>query len=176
MAENQDRSVTKLGPILADEILRFLPHRFPMILIDRVLSIETVGSLETLDMSDKAGTKVHAVKMISQSDPIFQGHFPGRPIFPGVMTLETLAQTACFSVYASVAAQSKRPNLQVALVGFEEVRFRAPITPGDMLELRTNVARVRRGLFSFAATAHVGEKLVAEGNLLAHIEFLKEGT
>lgn len=162
-------------PLHSDEILKFLPHRFPMILVDRVLEINVAGDPTSLaDISDKTGTTVRAHKLISFSDPLFQGHFPNRPIFPGVMTLETLAQTACFSMYLNIANNDFSHSIQVALLGFDGVRFRSPIVPGDVLELRTKALKIRRSIMSFETSAHVDGKLVCEAEILAHLEYKKK--
>jgi 3-hydroxyacyl-[acyl-carrier-protein] dehydratase len=162
-------------PILADDILKFLPHRFPMILVDRIDEIVVAGDPKELDKcSDKVGTTVRASKLISLGDPVFQGHFPGRAIFPGVMTLEALAQTACFSMYTNVEQNGHEHNIEVALLGFDGVRYRSPVIPGDVLRLETKVTKVRRKIFAFETTAHVHDKLVCEAELLAQIEFVKK--
>ncbi len=124
-------------------VLRQLPHRYPFLLIDRVL--------------ERSDTTVHALKNVTVNEPFFQGHFPGRPIMPGVMILEAMAQASIFLLYG------KMPEGQVAfLAGVEGCRFRKPVTPGDQLHFHATLEFFRRGLGKAKVEAKVDEVLVAE--------------
>ncbi|RYZ67985.1 MAG: beta-hydroxyacyl-ACP dehydratase [Proteobacteria bacterium] len=159
-------------PLGADEIRNFLPHRFPFLLVDRVLEIDMKGDAADLNGNDtKIGSKIVAIKMITQNESVFQGHFPGRSIFPGVMTIEALAQAACFALYPGVHAQSRKTEFQVALAGVSNVRFRRPVVPGDRLVLEAVVKKARTSIWVFDAKAYVDDKVVCEAELMAQISF-----
>ncbi|WP_018465673.1 3-hydroxyacyl-ACP dehydratase FabZ [Calidithermus timidus] len=130
------------------QILQFLPHRYPFLLIDRVLEADE--------------KRFRALKNVSFNEPHFQGHFPGYPIMPGVLILEAMAQ-------ASVAVVTKQPEFKpgglVFLVGVEEARFRKPVTPGDSLILEGELLQYRRGLGKVRVEAKVEGEVRAEATL-----------
>ncbi len=163
-------------PIGADEVRNFLPHRFPFLMIDRVIEMDVKGDVVNLAGNEsKVGSKIVAVKMISQNESVFQGHFPSRSIFPGVMTLEALAQTACFTLYPGIQVQPQKTSFQVALVGMNDVKFRRPVVPGDRLVLEAVVKKARTSIWVFDAKAYVDDKVVCETELMAQISFSVEG-
>lgn len=133
-----------------DEIQRYLPHRFPMLLVDRIIDI------------DEATGKVVGLKNVSANEPYFQGHFPGRPIMPGVLIIEAMAQVGAVALL-------RRPEFQGKLAlfaGIEKARFRQMVVPGDQLRIEIE-PRGRRGrIGKSVAKAYVGEKLVAEAELM----------
>ncbi len=113
----------------AVQIQKVLPHRYPFLFVDRVVEIE-------------AGKTIHAQKLVSMSDPILQGHFPGNPIFPGVVQVETMAQVAILLANASGHFD---PETQVCFfMGIQEAKFRAPVVPGDLLDVFVTAERVGR--------------------------------
>ncbi|PZA06692.1 MULTISPECIES: 3-hydroxyacyl-ACP dehydratase FabZ [unclassified Meiothermus] len=130
------------------EILKFLPHRYPFLLIDRVLE------------ADEKHFRV--LKNVTVNEPHFTGHFPGYPIMPGVLILESMAQ-------ASIAVVARQPGVKpgglVFLVGVEEARFKKPVTPGDALVLEGELLAFRRGLGKVKVRAVVGEEVHAEATL-----------
>jgi 3-hydroxyacyl-[acyl-carrier-protein] dehydratase len=130
------------------QILQFLPHRYPFLLIDRVLEADE--------------KRFRALKNVSFNEPHFQGHFPSYPIMPGVLILEAMAQ-------ASVAVVTKQPEFKpgglVFLVGVEEARFRKPVTPGDSLILEGELLQYRRGLGKVRVEAKVEGEVRAEATL-----------
>lgn len=135
------------------ELLALLPHRYPFLMIDRVLECEP-------------GQRVVAVKCVSVNEPQFQGHFPGQPIFPGVLITEAFAQAA------GIVALSARPEHRgksVLLLGLDGVRFRRPITPGDRVILTVEKLYEKRNIWKFSARAEVEGRLVAEGELMATV-------
>jgi 3-hydroxyacyl-[acyl-carrier-protein] dehydratase len=140
------------------EILNYLPHRFPFLLIDRVLSLEE-------------GKSIVAVKNVAINEPFFQGHFPGNPVMPGVMILEALAQAAAILSFRSMNRDSTQ-NLLYYFVGIDHARFKKPVTPGDQLILNVSMLRQVRGIGKFAAHATVDNVLVTEAELMCTI---KEG-
>ena len=140
------------------EILDYLPHRFPFLLIDRVLELEE-------------GKRIVAVKNVAINEPFFQGHFPGNPVMPGVMILEALAQAAAILSFKTMNRDSTQ-NLLYYFVGIDHARFKRPVTPGDQLVLNVSLLRQVRGIGKFAAHATVDNVLVTEAELMCTI---KEG-
>jgi len=140
------------------EILDYLPHRFPFLLIDRVLALEE-------------GKSIVALKNVAINEPFFQGHFPGNPVMPGVMILEALAQAAAILSFKTMNRESTQ-NLLYYFVGIDHARFKRPVTPGDQLILNVSLLRQVRGIGKFAAHATVDNVLVPEAELMCTI---KEG-
>jgi 3-hydroxyacyl-[acyl-carrier-protein] dehydratase len=138
------------------EILNYLPHRFPFLLIDRVLELEE-------------GKSIVAVKNVAINEPFFQGHFPGNPVMPGVMILEALAQAAAILSFRSMNRDSMH-NLLYYFVGIDNARFKKPVTPGDQLILNVSLLRQVRGIGKFAAHATVDNVLVTEAELMCTIK------
>ena len=137
-----------------NEILRYLPHRFPFLLIDRVVSFEP-------------GKQIVALKNVSMNEPFFPGHYPHFPVMPGVLIIEAMAQAA-----AILSFSGREPdNTTVYLfVGIDGARFKRPVTPGDQLMLTVTPTRNLRGLWKFAAKAEVDGQLVAEAELMCTIK------
>ena len=133
------------------EIMKYLPHRYPFLLVDRIVAFEK-------------GVKVVGVKNVTINEPFFQGHFPGHPIMPGVLILEAMAQVG--GVYAHLAGEVEEGKVPY-FVGIDEARVRKPVLPGDVLRLELNLASIKRGIYTFAGQAFVGDKLVAEAELRA---------
>lgn len=154
-----------------NQIQKFLPHRSPFLLIDRVLEIKLGGSLDGAPPCAPLGTRVVAIKNVSYNEPYFQGHFPEYPIVPGVLIVETMAQTACFSIYPSMEKQLDllQGQFQCILVGVDGARFRKPVVPGDTLRIETEVVKCRGRLWAFQCTALVDGQKVAEAEILANI-------
>ena len=136
-----------------DEIQALLPHRYPFLMIDRVLEVTP-------------GERAVAVKCVTVNEPQFQGHFPGQPIFPGVLLVEAFAQVAGL-IYMS--AHDADAGKAVYLLGMDKVRFRKPVVPGDRVILTVVRSYARRGLWQFVCVAEVEEQKVAEGTLLATV-------
>lgn len=137
-------------------ILKRLPHRHPLLLVDRVLECHPKKS-------------IRALKNVTYNEPFFPGHFPGRPVMPGVMVIEALAQTAgilCF-VTAGIFPDE---NTLFYFVGIDKARFRRPVVPGDQLTLEANVERVMRGIWCFSARALVGEQEVVSAEIMLALE------
>jgi len=134
------------------EILRMLPHRYPFILIDRVLSI-------TADL------EITALKNVTMNEPFFQGHFPAKPVMPGVLMLEGMAQAGGVLAYYSEPENIGTKLLYFA--GIDKVRFRSPVGPGDQLIYKLHLLKKKRGIQKLAAKAFVDEKLVVEAELMA---------
>jgi 3-hydroxyacyl-[acyl-carrier-protein] dehydratase len=137
----------------AADILALLPHRWPFVLIDRVDELVP-------------GERARGRKCVTASEPWFAGHFPTRPVFPGVLMTEAFAQLACV---VAMAAHPEDQGREVYLLGVDKVRFRKPVTPGDVIILEVTVLAVRRGIWKFQAEATVDGQRVAEGELLATV-------
>ena len=142
------------------EVLAHLPHRYPFLLIDRVNSLET-------------GKRIVASKNVTANEPHFQGHFPGRPIMPGVLIIEAMAQAAGLLVFLSEGTKPDAASVYY-YVGIDNARFKKPVVPGDVLELDVSIDRFMRGIGKFTCTARVGGATVAEANILGAMK-LREG-
>ena len=136
-------------------IMRLLPHRFPFLLVDRIVSL----------IPQKT---VHAYKCVSMNEPFFQGHFPGLPVMPGVLIVESLAQAGAFLVLHGLEPQVVEESLFL-FTGIEHVRFRKPVVPGDRLDLHCELIRSKMRLWKMRGTAHVDGALAAEAELTAAI-------
>lgn len=173
MGQKNWLEVSSLGP---DEILRILPHRYPFLMVDKVLEIKTAKPLKA-GMSDaeineaRKGSFARTIKNVTFNEAQFQGHFPENPIFPGVLTIEAMAQSAAFVTVPFVAAAhgGELPRLGVVLAGIDGVRFRRPIRPGDQMEIRVTATQCRGPIWSFDGEVLVDGKRSAEGSFLAHL-------
>lgn len=159
------------------QIQKFLPHRPPFLLVDRILSITGPNAMNDDEPKNKLGIKVVGIKNVSMNEPHFQGHFPDFPIMPGVLILETMAQVASFSMYPRMIGElTMKSKFQCVLVGVDQARFRVPVTPGDVLRVETEVTGCRTYLWTFLCKGFVGEKLVAEAKIMANLMPVKEET
>ncbi len=137
------------------EIMRHLPHRYPFLLVDRVLECET-------------GQHIKAIKNVSINESFFQGHFPGYPVMPGVLIIEAMAQVSAILAYMTRAERPDDKSL-LFFAGIDDARFKRPVFPGDQLVLESTELNVVRSVFKFAAKASVGGELVAEAVLMAAV-------
>jgi beta-hydroxyacyl-ACP dehydratase FabZ len=136
------------------KIMSYLPHRYPFILIDRVLEVEP-------------GKRILALKNVTVNEPFFQGHFPGAPIMPGVLIVEALAQAG--GVLFFEGADKKKRGSLVYFMAMDKVKFRQPVVPGDQLRLEVNILKQRAKTLKMSGVATVDDKRVAEADLLAMI-------
>lgn len=134
------------------KILKQLPHRYPILLVDRVLEIEK-------------GVRIKALKNVSINEPHFQGHFPHRPVMPGVLMLEALAQAAALLAFDTLG---ETPDDQTVyyFAGIDGARFKRPVEPGDQLILEVELDRMKSGIFKFKARAKVGDDIATEAELM----------
>jgi 3-hydroxyacyl-[acyl-carrier-protein] dehydratase len=135
--------------LTTQEIMAIIPHRYPFLLVDRVLELE-------------AGVRALAEKQVSINEPFFQGHFPGQPIMPGVLIVEALAQTGAVAL---LSLEEYRGRLAF-FAGIDRLRFRQPVYPGDTLQLEVNLEKIRRGVGKGSGRANVAGQLVCEGDIL----------
>lgn len=161
-----------------DQIRRFLPHRAPFLLVDRILEIHPVGPLDNLSAQDKVGIRVVGLKNVSYNEAHFQGHFPNFSIHPGVLILESMAQVSSFSLYPYMVKDLDRlaRDFQCILVGVEGARFRRPVVPGDCLRIETTVSKCRGRLWVFQCQATVEGQVVAEAEIIANLVSSSSGS
>jgi len=136
------------------QILKKLPHRYPFLLVDRVLEIED-------------GVRIRALKNVTINEPFFAGHFPHRPVMPGVLMLEALAQTAALLSFATTKGLGE--NSVYYFVGIDGARFKRPVEPGDQLILEAELLRSKSGIFKFKTRALVGAEIAVEAELMCTV-------
>ncbi len=157
-----------------DQIRKYLPHRAPFLLIDRVLEIHPSGDLsDRRSNSSKEGTRVVALKNVTYNEPFFMGHFPGFAVMPGVLITEAMAQAAIFSLYPyfESAIEELSRDFKCILLGINDGRFRGPVGPGDTRRGESFVKKCRGKLWVFDVKATVEGKTVAEAELMAHLVY-----
>jgi len=137
------------------EILAHLPHRYPMLLVDRVLECEP-------------GKRILAIKNVTINEPFFSGHFPHHPVMPGVLVVEAMAQAAAILSFRTLGTKPDDRSVYY-FVGIDEARFKRPVSPGDQLVLEVVLERKVRGIWKFNAKARVGEALAAEAKIMCTI-------
>ena len=135
------------------KIMDYLPHRYPFLLLDRVLEMVP-------------GERVKALKNVTINEPFFQGHFPGIPVMPGVLIMEAMGQAGGVLAYESLIEKSKKGNL-IFFTGIDKARFRKPVVPGDQLIFELKLLKKRAKLVRMAGVATVDGNLVAEAELMA---------
>lgn len=150
MSETGDTSVEPIVDYDIHKILKALPHRYPLLLVDRVKSMHP-------------GERIHAVKAVSMNEQFFQGHFPGAPIMPGVLQIEALAQAA--GILGIETLELAGTGKLVIFMGIEAAKFRAPVTPGCLLDLEVEFVQQRRMICKFKGKASV------EGKTTCEVEF-----
>lgn len=133
----------------ADELREILPHRYPFLLVDRILEVEE-------------GRRAVGLKNVTANEPFFQGHFPGRLVMPGVLILEAMAQVGAVAVLTLPGFKGKIP----LFAGADNVRFRKTVTPGDQLRIEVSLSKLRGNIGKGVAKALVGQEVVAEAELI----------
>lgn len=139
-----------------EEIQKFLPHRYPMLLVDKVIDYAVDDFLK-------------AKKNITSSDPIFQGHFPTKSVYPGVLIIESMAQAAALLGCVSSSIEDNNKSLLYYLVGVDKVRFKNIVVPGDQITLNVKFLKLRRRIWRFSTTAVVGEKFISSAEIMTTV-------
>jgi len=134
------------------QVLAHLPHRYPMLMVDRILECDP-------------GRRIVALKNVSVNEPYFAGHFPGIPIMPGVLILEAMAQAAAVLVFRTLGARPDDKSVYY-FAGIDHARFKRPVAPGDRLEIEVLITASRRGVWKFDCTARVEGAVAAEAEVL----------
>lgn len=142
------------------KVLEYLPHRYPFLLIDRVLSYES-------------GKELRALKNVTINEPFFSGHFPHHPVMPGVLIIEAMAQASALLSFVTMNAKSDDKSVYY-FVGIDNARFKKPVTAGDALIVHVTLVRHMRGVWKFKASAHVDDVLAAEAELLCAVRDIEK--
>ncbi len=141
------------------EILNYLPHRYPFLLVDRVISLEE-------------GKEIVAVKNVTINEPFFPGHFSYYPVMPGVLVVEAMAQAAAVLSFKTMGSKPSDDSVYY-FAGIDNVRFKRPVTPGDQLILKVKIDRIMRGIWKYKGQALVDDVIVAEADLLCTLKMIK---
>ena len=147
-----DTEHTALSPMDIHQIMEHLPHRYPFLLIDKVIDY-------------KVGDYLHGVKNVTINEPCFTGHFPHRPVMPGVMILEALAQATGILAFKTLNELPDEKSLYY-FVGIDKARFKQPVEPGDQVVLKVKLLKRKRSMWKFAAEALVNNKVVCSADLM----------
>lgn len=142
------------------EVLKYLPHRYPFLLIDRILKIDM-------------GKSIVALKNVTMNESFFTGHFPNRPVMPGVLILEAMAQAGCVLAYQSTNT-SPNDGVLYYFAGIDNARFRRVVEPGDQLRLEVSVLRAKRDVWKLEGSAYVGEELACSAEFMSACKKNKE--
>ena len=135
------------------EILEYLPHRYPFLLVDRVTELNK-------------GESIRGYKNVSINEPIFEGHFPGHPIMPGVFIVEAMAQISGILAFSTRGIRPNRDKYMLYLTGTDKTRFKSPVVPGDRLDLTSKLTDERHNTMKFSSFAYVGDRLACQSQLL----------
>jgi 3-hydroxyacyl-[acyl-carrier-protein] dehydratase len=149
-----------MGEMDIHEVLQYLPQRYPILMIDRVLECE-------------AGKRIVALKNVSMNEPHFPGHFPVRPVMPGVLILEAMAQAAAILALRTLNAKPDDKSVYY-YAGIDNARFKRPIEPGDQLLIEVQILGSKRGIWKFGCVARVGEALAAEADIMCTVRPVTE--
>lgn len=136
------------------QIMELLPHRYPFLLVDKVLEVED-------------GKRIVAIKNVTMNEPFFQGHFPGFPVMPGVLIIEAMAQVAAIMAYLQQGQQGTVGDKVSYFMAIDKARFRKPVKPGDTLRIEIETLFHKRGIWSVSGKSYVGETLVCDAELKA---------
>lgn len=154
MAENAMNSMD------IHEILEHLPHRYPFVLVDRVLSMEL-------------GKEIVAVKNVSVNEPYFPGHFPYHPVMPGVLIVEAMAQAAALLSFKTMGTKPTNDSVYY-FAGIDSARFKKPVSPGDQIILNVKIDRILKGIWKYSGVAKVADEVVAEANMMCILKAIEK--
>ncbi len=154
MAENAMNSMD------IHEILEHLPHRYPFVLVDRVLSLEL-------------GKEIYAIKNVSVNEPYFPGHFPYHPVMPGVLIVEAMAQAAALLSFKTMGTKPTNDSVYY-FAGIDSARFKKPVSPGDQILLHVKIDRILKGIWKYTAVAKVEDEVVAEASMMCILKAIEK--
>jgi len=143
-----------------NQIKEYLPHRYPMLLVDRVLNWE-------------AGKNITAIKNVTANEEFFNGHFPNKPVMPGVLMIEAMAQAAALLSFLTMGRKPDE-NTLVYFLGIDNARFKRPVEPGDQLKLEVEIIKVARGIWKYKARATVDGQLAVEADLMCTLRTIED--
>jgi 3-hydroxyacyl-[acyl-carrier-protein] dehydratase len=154
--------MTERDPISMDihEILNHLPHRYPFVLVDRVLLLE-------------AGKEITAIKNVSINEPFFPGHFPYHPVMPGVLIIEAMAQAAAILSFKTMESKPSDDSVYY-FAGIDKARFKKPVSPGDQIVLKVKIDRILRGIWKYSGQALVDDVVVAEAEFMCILKAIEK--
>ncbi|NMF91294.1 3-hydroxyacyl-ACP dehydratase FabZ [Aromatoleum petrolei] len=141
-----------------NEILQYLPHRYPFLLVDRVLELEE-------------GKRILALKNVTMNEPFFPGHFPHHPVMPGVLIVEAMAQAAALLSFKTMGIKPDE-NSVVYFAGIDNVRFKRPVVPGDQLQFDVEITQGKRNIYKYKGVARVAGEIAAEAELMCALKTL----
>jgi len=141
-----------------NEILQYLPHRYPFLLVDRVLEMEE-------------GKRILALKNVTMNEPFFPGHFPHHPVMPGVLIVEAMAQAAALLSFKTMGVKPDE-NTVVYFAGIDNVRFKRPVVPGDQLLFDVSITQSKRNIYKYKGVARVGGEVATEAELMCALKTL----
>jgi len=142
------------------EILEYLPHRYPILLVDRVLDVVP-------------GERITALKNVSMNEPFFPGHYPHHPVMPGVLIVEAMAQTAAILSFKTMGGKPDDKSVYY-FVGIDGARFKRPVSPGDQLIMEVSITANKRGMWKFAGQAKVDGQVACEAELICTVRKLED--
>ena len=142
------------------EILEHLPHRYPFILVDKVISMEL-------------GKEITAVKNVTVNEPFFPGHFPYHPVMPGVLIVEAMAQAAALLSFKTMDTKPNEESVYY-FAGIDDARFKKPVGPGDQIILNVKIDRILKGIWRYKGVATVDDEVVAEANIMCILKEIKK--
>lgn len=154
MAENAMNSMD------IHEILEHLPHRYPFVLVDRVISMEL-------------GKEIYAIKNVSVNEPFFPGHFPYHPVMPGVLIVEAMAQAAALLSFKTMGTKPTNDSVYY-FAGIDSARFKKPVSPGDQILLHVKIDRILKGIWKYTAVAKVDDEVVAEASMMCILKAIEK--
>ena len=141
-----------------NEILQYLPHRYPFLLVDRVLELEE-------------GKRILALKNVTMNEPFFPGHFPHHPVMPGVLIVEAMAQAAALLSFKTMGVKPDE-NSVVYFAGIDNVRFKRPVVPGDQLLFDVSITQSKRNIYKYKGVARVGDEVATEAEVMCALKTL----
>jgi 3-hydroxyacyl-[acyl-carrier-protein] dehydratase len=155
-------NTTNIGSMDIHEILDHLPHRYPFVLIDRVVSMEL-------------GKEITAIKNVSINEPYFPGHFPYHPVMPGVLIVEAMAQAAAILSFKTMNTKPSDDSVYY-FAGIDNARFKKPVSPGDQIYLTVQIDRILKGIWKYKGVARVDDSVVAEVEMMCILKAIEKST